>query len=44
VLGPGIEVTVDNQSGRRRTAFYLPWPARRPKVIDRLGRIRTKRD
>ncbi|HEX8653934.1 MAG TPA: hypothetical protein VF693_01760 [Allosphingosinicella sp.] len=42
--GTGIEVTVENASGRRRTDFYLPWPARRPKILDPRGRIRTARD
>ena len=42
-LGPCIEVTVENRSGRRRTDFYLAWPARRPKILDALGPIRTLR-
>ena len=42
--GRGIEVTVENNSGQRRTDFYLAWPARRPKVLDPLGRIRTARN
>lgn len=42
--GPCIEVTVENEAGRRRTDLYLPWPARRPKVLDPLGRIRTARN
>ena len=40
---PSFEVTVESASGRRRTDRYLAHSGHRPKVLDRLGRIRTKR-
>jgi hypothetical protein len=40
---PLIEVTVENEAGRRRTDYYLTWPARRRKILDPLGRIRPMR-
>ena len=42
-IAPSFEVTVESASGRRRTDRYLGYSGHRLKVLDRLGRIRTKR-
>ena len=39
----GFIVTIENQQGRRSVDEYRGLPGRRPKVMDRLGRIRRKR-
>jgi hypothetical protein len=38
-----ITVTIADRSGRRSDDEYLGRPPSRPKVMDRLGRIRTRR-
>jgi hypothetical protein len=35
-------VTVENQGGRRSIDEYVGLPGKRPKVLDRLGRVRRK--
>lgn len=38
-----IDVTVEDRNGRRVEDAYIGTPARHVKVIDQIGRIRTKR-
>jgi hypothetical protein len=38
-----ITVTIEDRTGRRAEDDYVGTPARHLKVIDRLGRVRTKR-
>jgi hypothetical protein len=41
--GPRFVVTVEDAVGRRSVDAYVGLPGARPKIVDALGRIRTKR-
>jgi ketosteroid isomerase-like protein len=41
--GGALVLTIEDRNGRRSEDEYVGVTARRPKVIDRLGRIRTRR-
>jgi hypothetical protein len=38
-----MSVTVEDRTGRRCVDEYVGWPARRAKITDRQGRVRTQR-
>ncbi len=41
-VGRGFTVTVKDMAGRRSVTEYLGNPGARPRIVDRLGRIRRK--
>lgn len=41
--GPRFDVAVEDTAGRRSLDEYIGLPGARPKSLDALGRIRTKR-
>jgi hypothetical protein len=40
---PRCDITIESRSGRRDTDRYYGVPLRRLRVVDRLGRVRTRR-
>ena len=41
-MSPHFKITVEDQNGRQETTHYEGLPAKRLKVVDHLGRVRSK--